>query len=357
MINVMNTIFTWIGFYSLASNWFTGNNINSGSMRFTFLVGRDGADMDRGDGLWGSNGYYPRLYIRSTSGRWTGEMWPAGKLDNNAQKHVDVKLDRNEEVQYITSIYTRHDALCLALMSWAPPPTTHNHKQRAGAITGDLFRLCGYPWNHSGQVIFNEKSVKSHASCGWWGTDRGFINNFNINLDVMSYGWLKDYKNSNLCGLGVSFRQGWNGEIPRPPTRGMLSASEGPLSAPEESLPPSAGPSLTPERHLAAFGHHVRVNKELSAIDLCDSPNSWGSSFLSLDESIFCDMSTKTKVPICKSGDTDGCFVYERPRATGRSRYSIKRAMHVRGSPVKYNATYFVLSDASGTVHDDGYGY
>ncbi|KAF9368795.1 hypothetical protein CPB97_004240, partial [Podila verticillata] len=324
------SIFTWIGFYSMAVGWFTGNNINSGKMRFTFLIGRDGTDGGRD--LSQSAGCFPRLNVKSTSDRWVGEMWQKRKLDNNAQKHVDVPLSHNEEVNYVTIIYAYTDALCVALMSWAPPPTTHNHEARAGMITGDLFRLCGYEWNHSDQLIVNKDGTSAYASCGWFGTNRGFVHLLNINLDVMGNHFVKGYKNANLCGLDVGFQKGWNGELPKPPKK--------------RSLP-------TSERHIATFGNQVRVHKELSAIELCDSPTSWGSSFLSIDEDIFCDMSTKTKIPICKVGETDGCFVYEKPGISGRGGYSTKRNMYVKGSTMKYNATYFVISDGGGKILDD----
>ncbi|KAG0196198.1 hypothetical protein BGX28_010429, partial [Mortierella sp. GBA30] len=108
-----------------------------------------------------------------------------------------------------------------------------------------------------------------------------------------------------------------------------------------------------PDEHVAAFGNQVRVHKSLSAIELCDSPTSWGSSFFSIEEGVFCDMSTKTKVPLCKAGETEGCFVYEKPIVNGRGGYSTKRYVGVRGSTVKYNATYFVTSDENGRVIDD----
>ncbi|KAF9980754.1 hypothetical protein BGZ75_008020 [Mortierella antarctica] len=331
---LIDSIFGWISFYVTAVSWFTGDNINNGVMRFTFLVGRDGTDLGRD--LQQSSGRFPRLYVRSTSGRRVGEHWQTGTLESNQQKHVDVPLSQNEEVNYVTAIYAYTDALCVAVMSWAPPSTTHNYQARAGVITGDLFRLCGYDWNHSGQIMRNGVDPDTYASCGWVGTNRGFVNLLNLNLDVMGNHFVKKYKNTNLCGFGVGFQQGWNEGVPKAPFK--------------RSLP-------TPEIHIAAFGNQVRVHKELSAIELCDSPTSWGSSFLSIKEGVFCDMSTKTKIPVCKVGETDGCFVYEKPRVNGRGGYSTKRNMYVKGSTMTYNATYFVISDESGKIVDDGKGH
>ncbi|KAF9962770.1 hypothetical protein BGZ70_007892 [Mortierella alpina] len=132
-----------------------------------------------------------------------------------------------------------------------------------------------------------------------------------VNLEIMGHAFLKHHQGT-LCGVGLGLLKGHDGDVPGSPTM--------------SSLPDT-------EEHIAAFGNQVRVHKDLSAIQLCDSPTSWGSSFLSLDEGIFCDMSTKTKIPICKAGETDGCFIYERPRVNGRGGYSTKRIFMSRDLP------------------------
>ncbi|KAF8924902.1 hypothetical protein BGZ47_003610, partial [Haplosporangium gracile] len=143
----------------------------------------------------------------------------------------------------------------------------------------------------------------------------------------MAEGFIDDFKGKDLCYWGVSMSSGR-------PSRPWQ----------KRSLPSS-------DEHVAAFGNQVRVHKSLSAIELCDSLTSWGSSFFSIEEGVFCDMSTKTKVPLCKAGETEGCFVYEKPIVNGRGGYSTKRNVGIRGSTMKYNATYFVTSD--GDVYEE----
>ncbi|KAF9383810.1 hypothetical protein BGX21_001498 [Mortierella sp. AD011] len=170
------------------------------------------------------------------------------------------------------------------------------------------------------------------ALIGWTPNENGFVGLLNINLDVMGEHFIGDYKGKDLCYWGVGMA---SGRYPRPKKRSLHSTDE----------------------HIAAFGNQVRVHKSLSAIELCDSPTSWGSSFFSIEEGVFCDMSTKTKVPVCKAGETEGCFVYEKPVVNGRGVYSTKRNVGVRGSTKKYNATYFVTRDENGRVLDDGKGH
>ncbi|KAG0224337.1 hypothetical protein BGX31_008046 [Mortierella sp. GBA43] len=52
---------------------------------------------------------------------------------------------------------------------------------------------------------------------------------------------------------------------------------------------------------------YVFYNNRDSAKDLCFSTASYGPSFLSLKESMFCDMSTRQKFPLCDSDIAKGC--------------------------------------------------
>ncbi|KAF9431771.1 hypothetical protein BGZ76_011724 [Entomortierella beljakovae] len=318
--------------------WFVSNS-DEGRVSIKFWTGNDG--WYNGVELWGSYGTLPDIDIRTTSTEWT-RVPPLGRIGNNEKLQVDVRLKRNQEINYITLTHGGSDATCFALIGWTPNDRIPNAERRMGYIIGDIFRLCGWAWNHSGQSvrIANTENYED-VNCGWMVADKygraGFTGLLNINLDVMGQHFIKDYKNKDLCYWGVGMA---SGRFPRPTDPRTTKRS-----------------LLSPEEHVATFGIQVRVHKSLSAVELCDSPTSWGSSFFSVEEGVFCDMSTKTKVPLCKAGQTKGCFVYEKPVVNGRGQYSTKRYVGVKGSPVKYNATYFVTRDENGSVIDDGKGY
>ncbi|KAF9991867.1 hypothetical protein BGZ79_003889 [Entomortierella chlamydospora] len=101
----------------------------------------------------------------------------------------------------------------------------------------------------------------------------GFVGVLNINLDVMGEGFIDDFKGKDLCYWGVGMASSYHS---RPGKRSLAS----------------------PDEHVAASGNQARVHKSPSTIDC---PTSWGSSFFSIEEGVFCDMSTKTKVPLCKA--------------------------------------------------------
>jgi len=44
-----------------------------------------------------------------------------------------------------------------------------------------------------------------------------------------------------------------------------------------------------------------------SAKNLCNSATSWGPDFVSESEGQFCDMNTKTLMPLCSKADIEGC--------------------------------------------------
>ncbi|KAK3805736.1 MAG: hypothetical protein J3R72DRAFT_112228 [Linnemannia gamsii] len=331
----IDSILGYVGFIATLMGWFP-DNPDKGQVRLKFYAGRDGYQ-EVGDPLWGSAGGLPMVNIRSTSNEWIGKNphYVFNKIGSNEQKQIDIPMSKNQEINFM--ILTTHDddASCLALIGWTPNDSIPHAQRRKGFIIGDIFRLCGWAWNYSGQVMEVADSRKTvNINCGWMVARRdGFVGQLNINLDVMADGFIDDYKGMDLCSWGVSMRSGF---LDRPATKRSLSS---------------------PDEHVTAFGNQVRVHKSLSAIELCDSPTSWGSSFFSIEEGVFCDMSTKTKVPLCKTGETKGCFVYERPIVNGRGEYSTKRTVGVRGSTMKYNATYFVTSDQDGRVVDDGKGY
>ncbi|KAF9545302.1 hypothetical protein EC957_011056 [Mortierella hygrophila] len=137
---------------------------------------------------------------------------------------------------------------------------------------------------------------------------------------IHGQGFLEDYaKNKDLCHWGVSFG---GGSI-------SLSKREDPANV---------------------FGNETHMTSSDGAIALCDSATSWGPSMLSLEEGIFCDMSTKTKIPLCTDDNQKGCVKYNRQGG------SSNRGGTLRAAPTTATRTLqaFQLSDLSRTVIGDG---
>ncbi|KAF9180888.1 hypothetical protein BGZ51_009643 [Haplosporangium sp. Z 767] len=296
------------------------------------------AGLDRGHA-----GFLPSVQISDTAGdvqgdHDSGSTW----LAYNEMKTFPVKMRKNSEPKIIQiralNAFTFQDFSCIAMIGWNPsnalPPVNEPAKRR-GAIPGDVVSLCGGAWDYSGQ-----EAHYTQLRCAWFGMRshiQGTIRTLVINTDVIS-----ERNSPNLNGERDTFCY-WG--------TGMESSQ---LSGP----PRSADLRQARIEHNKDFGNRVRVHKSLSAIRLCDDPNSWGASFYSIDEGILCDMSTKTKIPVCKEGQAGQCFEYNKPshmkyRDAGKRLISIRNQID-NSTYSSFTAEYFVTRDLNGTITDNG---
>jgi hypothetical protein len=132
-----------------------------------------------------------------------------------------------------------------------------------------------------------------------------------MKIDVMAYGHdvgpeqIKN--NTNLyCGATIFSEKDRNpivgipayaancpGCIHKPQKRAEMDAMQRrPLSRSQESA----------ERLIVSSSHHH------SAVEICESPSSRGSDFVSTVEGLFCDMATKTLYPLCGGNVETECF-------------------------------------------------
>ncbi|KAG0247623.1 hypothetical protein BG011_001148 [Mortierella polycephala] len=301
------------------------------------------------EGLSGAGGHIPTITIKDTSSRYLGQYQPnylsPATLGNDRYWNYDISTAIPSELrtldvkmEYSASdgwgglkMKSLDDGLCLAYMSWTPEDTMFNYRARKGVITGDLFYFCGRSWYPSG---------KSHESyrlrCGWLDGDNSNGNSvfgMFLNTDILGNGYIQSYSQrypnpSDICYWGVTFSGG--------------SSPYKKRSTPKD-----------------AFGNKAYVTTGTGAIEICDSPTSWGPSMLSLEEGIFCDMVTKTKLPICGRGKKEHCVKYNDNRRSnngGRGQRTMA-ANNVSRDDISFNSydlQYFTISDVNGTVIDDG---
>lgn len=323
--------------------------VPSGHIRVQILMGKNGHE-----GLASAQGDIPPIHLKNSSKddigvydpgnvrRKTVEINNAWTCDipttsSSELRFVELKMGYKDKLQtYMTReavSQSLDDGICMAYLAWIPEHTMLNSDARAGAITGDLFYLCGYSWYYSGRQMDGK-----HLRCGWLDGDNSNGNSVYgvfLNTDIFGSGYLSSYAENHrysgaYCYMGIWFYPG-----------------SYPWSLFKRSMPQEG------------FGNNAYVTAGAGAIELCDSPTSWGRSMLSLQEGIFCDMATKTKVPICRDGQTEGCIVYDDSR-------SIKRDSHMHGvvravnaseeilSHNYFNLEYFVVSDINGVIIDDG---
>ncbi|KAG0250026.1 hypothetical protein DFQ27_009653 [Actinomortierella ambigua] len=309
-------------------------DLNRGSLTFRVWVGRD--RVETGVDLSESGGDIPEVQVWDTANKLNGQYYGNKKVKSNEQFTASLPLFRTSQIGNIwlltrSSYGARTDAICLATFSWqASDNIPPSGEANSGVLPGDVLYLCGYAWNYSGHTLKG-----SGIRCAWLDADSTAPNSayfININTGVMGQEGINFHKDSNLCGLGVGVAS--DGGLRK-------RAIEGDIAA-----------------HQKAFGNRARVHKSLSAIALCDSPTSWGSSFYSIDEGVFCDMSTKTKYQICDANSTKPCAAYEKTLKRDGSSKIVIRNPGARSSakPKEFVAEYFITTDINGTVIDDGAG-
>ncbi|KAF9397705.1 hypothetical protein BGX21_008593 [Mortierella sp. AD011] len=324
---LLDTVLGVVGFLISAVSLIKPPN-DQGFVAVSIWNGRDNDDLS------GASGGFPWISIKGTGGEFLGKDQDQNrKIASNAQKTVDVKVASNVEVRMIGLQMHHTDGICPAMISWKPSSNIPNAEHRAGFVVGDLFYFCGRPWTYSGQAHY-DNGRRIDLRCGWLDGDNtapGSAKLIDINTDYMSTTNIKrfDANNYNICDLGFRTRTSYAAISPQ------KRASE----------------------HTAKFGNRVHVSRHLSAIGLCDSETSWGASFYNTEEKIFCDMSTKTKIPLCENGNVAGCFNYISPRSRFGNNNQRHGSIQTSSGPRNFNISYFVITDANGKIVDDGNGY
>ncbi|KAF9176942.1 hypothetical protein BGZ51_009321 [Haplosporangium sp. Z 767] len=347
---------SFVGLASLAvsiAGFINPHDVPNANIRVHLQSGQNGQS-----GLEAADGHLPSITLKDTSNRLLGgfyqDYYNSKKLGSDMYWNYDIKSQIPSELRSLelkmesfrdrgpvwgNELHSLDDALCLAYMSWSPEDSMFNYDARMGGVSGDLFYLCGHSWHYSGK-----QRKGYHLRCGWLDGDDSTGNSVHgvfINTDVMAKNNIEAFVRNNpdksLCHWGVTFYKNASPHK-RAPTKDV-------------------------------YGKKAYVTAGEGAIALCDSPTSWGISMLSLKEGIFCDMVTKTKVPICNRRKKEGCFNYNRRlNKAGRAiQRSLTLAMPTTNSTLSlmaaldishesYELEYFVISDVNGTIIDDGTG-
>lgn len=221
---------------------------------------------------------------------------------------------------------------------------------------GDIARTCGADWYHSNNIIGSGTYM---PSCGWLDKDHS------NGLSYVAYwmhmpdfngakGLLDEYQahKENLCGSRARFslikswstNKKYNAEKfletykPKffdPPLKYNEDGSDdagpkgdfAPLFAPgktrakrnddetELSLNTTAASKVFRPGHVVISEHAAH-----GAVELCESESSRGPSFVSMEEKVYCDMSTKTRYPLCSSTVTSVCFDVDTKQLLGKPR-------------------------------------
>ncbi|KAF9586170.1 hypothetical protein BGW38_008979 [Lunasporangiospora selenospora] len=342
----IDSLVGWVGLILAIGGEISGTGVPNAKIRYHLQTGRSSTD---------SGGDIPAVWLRDTSDRPLGAFtnpFRSDKAGIDQYFNTDIETSQPSELRSLVfesqwtdyDMSTRqkrsgplNDGICIAYLSWTPEASMYNSEYRRGAIIGDFFYFCGFDWYYSGKVKEFEGQT-AQLRCGWMDGDNSSGNSassIDIDTDLVGRGFLeKNAKNlpqiQSLCGQGLNFAR--------------------------TVLPQKISIRKT-------YKNKAYITGGEGAITLCDSPTSWGPSMLSMKEKIFCDMETKTKVPLCGGNTVSGCVQYDRvqgkPNNSGShappERYLIPvNFTNGEIKPTVYKLEYFTLLYTNGTVLDDG---
>ncbi|KAI2485079.1 hypothetical protein Ptr902_04019 [Pyrenophora tritici-repentis] len=222
------------------------------------------------------------------------------------------------EPRYI-SVTSTTDATCISWISVTQigdmPPT---------AWTGDIGWYCGQKWynslNHAGRLL--DSHLYYFPKCTWVDADNtNYITAGALKFDTKAYGEDSiDTFRGNVCKPTI-FAQANEPIGPRPQSAHPQSVFPQPAH-PHAAQPDKRG---TEDRPLWMTERLIMSNfTSHPAEELCSSATSWGPDFIGSDGK-FCDMGSKTLIPLCSSKDIDGCIEVDEDNGTLVKRMSVAR--------------------------------
>lgn len=153
-----------------------------------------------------------------------------------------------------------------------------------------------------------------------------------MKINMFAYGaWARNETLDYRCGATI-FSQDDKDPIEEPTPRGPTTQSR--TSEKRASYAHPTQDKLSRKRSpKSASELVVNSRPDQSAIELCNSPTSRGSDFVSADEGLFCDMESKTLYPLCSTEVKSHCFEVQYQRLEMIKREDL--GIQARGFPFR----------------------
>lgn len=277
------------------------------------------------------------------------------------QKPISVKRSSDgvgaADPTYILLENSGNDAICIEYVALNSGAATYTW-------TGDTGYLCGGVWYQS-TAPYQTTAGNGQAvpKCTWidgdgsgvittvamsihmqdWAADKGRLAEYKKNKDTMCkskprfHMWTKDafdWKGKN----GAK----WTMPIFTPPLQYKTDDDNKGADKDMKAIFASNWYDTDKKRDVSApVGHmrstdatngrpgHVVISdfRQHSAAELCSSATSVGPSFVSTQDGLYCDMSTKTQYPVCSKTITSKCFDVDKKQLIGETRRHARDVM------------------------------
>ncbi|KAI5357535.1 hypothetical protein Slin15195_G038960 [Septoria linicola] len=260
----------------------------------------------------------------------SSDIKPKGRIKAGGKADIEIHqfLGSTRDAQYI-DIIASDDEICISYIQ----VSSFDDNKAPYVWLGDVGRACGQSWEYGTKSVTGGDSAAYNPSCVWMDQDHGedinkklqtdTITNRQMKINLLSYSGIGAKNGTvltdldHICGSTIfsyDMDDPIEGRTPRGPyyaDNGKFMPDNGNANKKRAAEATSISPRSRKARPQSAkMAERLWVNSRhgQSAIELCNSPTSRGSDFVSVDEGVFCDMSTKTLHPLCSAKKTVGCF-------------------------------------------------
>jgi len=232
-----------------------------------------------------------------------GEYYDHTNRKVDAGAFADLVVDQTAKYQQPTyaQLYTGADAICIAYIGQTWPDGI-----KRGWL-GDMGKICGQKNYFSNLIVSTADGSLYKPYCTWMDADgsngievTGFtlhMTDFSTMGDSGSFSVPDD--ETSLC----SAPHMWWTTLSSSKTKREIENNE----APVESRKRRSTTSATPFNGTVIASHDAQHH----ATALCASPSSWGPDFVSFDEGVFCDMTTRLTWQLCNATTTSNCYDWD----------------------------------------------
>lgn len=273
--------------------------------------------------LWDDHGHRIGQY----KGNRNGHLDMGSVTDFNIEHSQTVPQFTNAQAEYVMLSMMERDAICISYISVTWPGGVNY------MFFGDVGYKCGADWYYSDLIVSADRYT---PKCIWLDQDHtNGLHHQGMGIHISDFlatpARLEEYQNipDAMCKSTPRFQMypnilpdQWH-SFYLPPLKFFKNGTDTNynriINAKGQNLgyqPPfkrSLGDSKAPrviKRKTNPQPSHLIVSKfgDHSAVELCGSEQSYGHDFVSVAESIFCDMSTKTAWPLCDASTVRDCF-------------------------------------------------
>ncbi|KAF2195023.1 hypothetical protein K469DRAFT_743711 [Zopfia rhizophila CBS 207.26] len=289
------------GLLGVFTNNITPQKVDGGDSSVRIAVGLSGTN---------TGGDPPYIAAFNEETEFVGYYDGGGKIEQGSfsdltiNQHCGKGCHKGQQASYL-QLFAGDDAICVAYIAQTWADDTKR------AWLGDMGKACGMATYVSNIVVQLENNQVHRPLCTWLDRDHSEPN-FEVGAIQLHMSSFSEVRKSDipskekLCNAPITiahYDAGRDDSILPKFWRSNTKLKRTSRSS-RRSDRGSRSPGDSPFNGTLIASYHAQHN----ATALCANPMSWGPDFVSLDEGIFCDMTTRTTWPLCGNYIHFNCY-------------------------------------------------